>query len=217
MKGRASHKKRKSSTGLNRRTGTQTWNLVSQPFPAFNNTIKKDNSIHRFIQTTDLGTIASTSVSTPVFYARAFLFTDVVQVASLQVLFDQYRIDDIEAWISVPACANSAAANNVVMFYSVVDYDDDAAPTQLSTLQQYTNVTTTTCSNGHYIKFKPHVAEALYSGAFTSYGNITAPWIDSASSTVKHYGIKLGVATAVAAGNAVTMSLRIHFSCRNVY
>jgi len=35
------------------------------------------------------------------------------------------------------------------------------------------------------------MAVAAFSGAFTSYSNVPAGWIDSASPGVQHYGLKL--------------------------
>lgn len=215
MNRKSNRKNRGQSSSLTLRpTGSQTWQSQAQPWPAFNNTLKKDNSEHHFIQTNDLGVVVTTSTTVPVFYARSFTYTDVNQVTSFTAIFDQYRIDEVEVWM-VPNL--SATTNNSPsLWYSVVDYDDAVAPTMLATLQQYTNVIMTPMSNGHYVRFKPHCAEAVYAGAFTSYGNILAPWIDSTSSSVQHYGFKAGFnSTPNAYG--VQMVIRFHFSCRNVY
>jgi hypothetical protein len=183
--------------------------------PGFNNTLKKDNSVHRFIQTTDLGAVFATSAVLPTFYARSFAYTDVIQYTSYQALFDQYKIDEIEIWMQAGQAGNNNA-NTYPTWYSAIDYDSDSAASALSTLQQYTNVITTPLTQGHYFRFKPHVAEALYSGAFTSYGNIKSPWIDSASPGVKHYGFTVGVNVTPAAVQ-MNMVIRLHFSTRNVF
>jgi len=193
---------------------TKVWQIQAQQMPAFNNTLKKDNSAHHFIQTQDYGTILTTSNTVPTFTSKSFTFNDVQQVASFQALFDQYRIDEVEAWIA-PVKASAADGNNA-NWYSVVDYDDAATPTGLGSLQQYTNVITTPMTNGHYIRFKPHVAESLYSGTFTSFGNIKAPWIDSASPGVQHYGLKMGFNVTPTA-LAINLIVRLHFSCRNTF
>jgi hypothetical protein len=151
------------------------------------------------------------------FYATAFTFQQVIQYNSFVVIFDQYRIDSIECWIYLKEAGNTGATIGL-QFYSVVDYDNAQTPSNLSTLQQYTNVVCTPLTNGHYVKWKPHVANALYSGsAFTDYGNIPSSWIDSASSDVAHYGIKLGVENTATSALHMNMIVRYHFSCRNVY
>jgi hypothetical protein len=37
------------------------------------------------------------------------------------------------------------------------------------------------------------VSTALYAGSFTSFGNVSSPWIDMASPNVEHYGVKIGM------------------------
>jgi hypothetical protein len=183
--------------------------------PSFNNTLKRDNNIHHFIQTIDVGQFATTSNAVPQFFARAFTYNDVQQVASFQALFDQYRINEIELWIS-PINNTATIATSGPTWYSVIDYDDATAPSSLAALQQYTNVITTPLNNGHYIRFRPHVANALYGGAFTAFGNIAAPWIDSASPGVQHYGFKMGTNITPTVVN-FNMQIRMHFSTRNVF
>jgi hypothetical protein len=219
-KGRRSHdsgKNRSQGSSLSARgSSTKIWNISAQAMPAYNNTLKKDNSVHRFIQTTDNGVVFSSNASIPTFYARAFTFGDVVQQSSFATLFDQYKIAEVEVWISPVISAASASVPAPVTWYSVVDYDDATSPTALSTFQQYTNVVTTPTTSGHYIRFKPHVAESLYSGAFTSFGNIKAPWIDVASPSVQHYGIKVGCNVSATTIN-FQLQMRLHFECRNVF
>jgi hypothetical protein len=200
-------------------TNSKLWNTTSQTWPMFNNTLKKDNTVHRFIQTTDLGTVVSSSTTLPVFYARAFTFTDVQQYASFAVIFDQYRIAEIEVWFNPGNISSSYNTGTSGYIYTATDYDDDTAWTQTSQAQQYTNVMMGPPNLGHYRRWKPHVAEALYSGAFTSYGNITAPWIDMGSTGVKHYAFKAALGTASSSNTAYSCSLtaRIHFECRNVF
>jgi hypothetical protein len=198
---------------------SRTWNVLSMQMPMFNNTLKKDNSVHNFIQTTDLNTVFTSSGTVPQYYARSFTLNDVAQVGSFQSLFDQYRIKEIEVWLVPGLNASTSIQGTSSTLTTVTDYDDDNTPTSLTALQQYTNATVTQSTNGHYRRWKPHVAEALYSGAFTSYGNITAPWIDIASSGVKHYGFKAGVNTSASGSATVSFQLifRIHFQCRNVF
>jgi cellobiose phosphorylase len=153
-------------------------------------------------------------------YARSFTFTDLAQYSSFSAIFDQYRITDIEVWL-IPGLSTSALQSGVSgNYYTVTDYDDDTTPTSSTALTQYTNVMQTPLNQGQYRRWKPHVAEALYGGgAFTSYGNIPAPWIDVASNSVKHYGFKAISAGAASSGTVISFQLivRIHFECRNVF
>jgi len=204
-------------------TDGRLWNVTSQTWPAFNNTLKKDNNIHRFIQTSELGTVLTGSSSINVAYARSFTFSDVTQASSFSAIFDQYRITQIEIWFSpgMQAPGSTGAGGVSADIYSVVDYDDDTTPSvsSASALLQYTNLQKGPFNNGHYVKFRPHVAEALYGGAFTAFGNKVSPWIDMASPGVKHYGFKAFVSTAASSAVVLPYELtfRMHFECRNVY
>jgi len=202
-------------------TNSKLWNAAAQQWPNFNNTLKKDNSIHKFVQLVDLNTVLTTNTSANIMYSRAFTFADLSQVSSFATLFDQYRITDLEIWLN-PGLSNSSsfAPGTGGYVYTVTDYDDDANLASPSTALQYTNVMQGPANMGHYRRWKPHVAEALYGGgAFTSYGNIKAPWIDMSSTTVKHYGFKAIATTAPNSGSVVSYSLtvRFHFECRNVF
>lgn len=209
----------KTSNFGGRSASSKVWNVNNQQMPLYNGVQKKDNSIHRFIQTTDLNTVVASNTTGPTFFSRSFTLNDITQVSSFQTIFDQYRITEIETWL-MPGLSNlnvNVGASNTL--YSVIDYDDDASPPSIAALQQYTNCIVTNPSNGHYRRWKPHVAEALYSGAFTSYGNIKAPWIDMASPSVKHYGLKAGMTAAPSTSSIVSLQLiiRVHFECRNVF
>lgn len=182
--------------------------------PEFNNTLKNDNKVHRFIQSLDFGQIFTTSTTLPTFFARSFSLNDVQQVTSFQSLFDQYRIDQLELWLYCDTAASINTTNPI--YYSVVDYDDANTPSALGSLQQYTNVIQTTLHDGHYMRFQPHIAAAVYSGAFTSFSNRKSDWIDSGSPGVQHYGIKVGV-NVTASQISLRLQCRIHFSCRNVF
>jgi len=218
MKRQNNHSARSSLDGP--ATNSRTWNIMSQTMPMFNNTLKKDNSVHKFIQTTDLTTVFTSSTTNPVGYARSFTFADLAQYTSFSTIFDQYKITDIEVWLS-PGFTNSSSftPGTSGYLYTVTDYDDDTTPSSVTNLQQYTNCIMTPGFMGHYRRWKPHVAEALYSGAFSSYGNISAPWIDIASNSVKHYGFKAMVAPAASSATVVSyqLTMRLHFECRNVF
>jgi len=135
----------------------------------------------------------TTSTTIPAFGAANFAVGNLDQLTSLQAVFDQYIIDFIEVWVEpnlgtgVGGAAGQAGANGIA---TVIDYDDSNALTTFPQALDYTNVLHLNISECHYRKWKPHIAVASYSGAFTSFANIESPWIDAASSSVQHYGIK---------------------------
>lgn len=155
---------------------------------------------------------SSTTVST--FGGLYFTVGALDQISSLTALFDQYRITEIEVWI-MPRTTNNTVTSNTGLFASVVDYDDDTVLSTFATALDYTNVVVGTGIEGHYRRFKPHAAMAAYSGAFSAYANVESPWIDAASTGVRHYGIKTAW-TATDIQYSSDVMVRLHTEWRNV-
>lgn len=163
---------------------------------------KSESNTYTVCQEFDYGTIGAawltTSTSTPTFASFAPSLQNIDQYSTFVALFDQYRISQIEFWL-VPFASAASSSNFATGFISsVIDLDDS---TSISTVQagDYASCLTTNVDQGHYRRFIPHVADALYSGSFSSYGNVAAPWIDTSSPSVIHYGVKVaaGATTAI--------------------
>lgn len=157
----------------------------------------------------------TSSATVPVFAGQAFSFINVDQNAALTAIFDQYRIREIECWL-VPqftAAANNNAAAGCVA--SVIDLDDSTNTITVDSAGDYTSAVITSIDQGHYRHFIPHVADALYSGAFTSFGSVAAPWIDTASNTVQHYGLKFAVDPTPTTWS-YSIIFKLHLDFRNV-
>jgi len=117
-------------------------------------------------------------------------------------------IDEAEVWIypQTSIAANSAYHG---LLSSVIDVDDSTNLTTTSQADSYQSVRTAESTNTHYRHFVPHCAVAAYGGTlFTSYANQKLQWIDCASNTVPHYGVKLA---SSATGAIVTYDLRVRF------
>jgi len=82
-------------------------------------------------------------------------------------------------------------------------------------LNEYPGVVKTEAVKQHVHTFVPSVAAAAYSGAFTSYMNVVAPWIESSSSSVQHYGVKYAL-TISPATFAYDVTARVHFQFKTV-
>lgn len=129
---------------------------------------------------------AFTSSSTvPIGYAFNLPLNALSGFASYTVLFDQYRIEQIEVWLE-PSVVASLQASLV----TVVDVDDSNTPTSFGQVGDHQGALIGPSNMGRYHCWKPHMAVAAYSGAFTSYSNQVAGWIDCASPAVQHYGFK---------------------------
>jgi hypothetical protein len=202
-------------------TDSLTWNMFNDPVPRFGRSSAFDNKVHNVIQTSNVGSIGTATTSLGIFYGLAVTAaTHVNQFSSWAAVFDQYRIQEIEAWV-FPVQQTSGAYVNTSSFSTVtaVDYDNSTAPTGTAPLLQYSNAIVTPFSNGHYRKWRPHAASAVYgSGVFGQYSNVISPWIDCASSTAEHYGLKIATDSAPANNTyGLTLYLRIWVQFRNVF
>jgi hypothetical protein len=187
------------------------WSPSFKPMPNFTNIRNSDNRVYDYVFTSDSGTVLTTSTSTPTNVGINFQLGNIPNASTLQVLFDQYKITCVECWIQ-PQQNNNGGHTG--MLYSAVDYDSSTA-ISTAAITQYSNVLVSPLtSSAHYHKFVPHVAIAAYNGSFSGFENATAPWIDTSSATVQHYGLLIScpVTTDVI---AIDMIVRYHITLRN--
>lgn len=157
-------------------------------FPSPNQAMRL-NKTYDIIQTTSAG--AKTS-STTIEQTGAIYITlgDINQYAQLTSVFDQYRLAMVEVTFLPRTTQNETYAAVTPMFGTAVDVDDASSPAGFNYIGDYQGSKVTEAYKQHKHTFVPHIAVAAYSGAFTSYENVTAPWIDCASTGVQHYGVK---------------------------
>lgn len=121
-----------------------------------------------------------------------FQVNSLANVGSWAAIFDQYRID--AAMIEFVPRQNSrlvsVAGDIPGELFTVLDYDDSTTLSSAATAEQYPTCQIVPCWDGVVRYVVPRVAVAAYSGAFSSYGNVPSLWIDAASLTVQHYGVK---------------------------
>jgi hypothetical protein len=147
------------------------------------------DQVYRTSQSSETINYLTSSVTVPTFAATGFQFSALDQASSCETVFDQYRIDWIEVTL-IPTMSEGNSIANVGILTLVVDHDDDTALTTIGAADDYPFQQTVRGSDLVRVVFKPRVAVAAYSGAFTSFKNEVAGWIDMASPSVKHYGIK---------------------------
>jgi hypothetical protein len=186
---------------------------VGKP-PRFTGVAAKDNAPYAIMQMVNFGTLSSSTGGIAAFAAN-FILSDVDQYTSLTAVFDQYRITEVEVWLIPRLAVTTSSSQNPGQIASVVDYDDDTTLSSLNQALDYQNCMIDTGTVGHYRRFKPHAAVAAFSGSFTSYVNVVSPWIDAASPSVRHYGVKY-VTTATDAVYVSDIFARLHFEFRNV-
>jgi hypothetical protein len=123
-------------------------------------------------------------------------------------LFDQYRIEQLEVWME-PVIVPTTNGNTLA---TCVDLDDANTPTAVATVTDHPGALVGLSMAARYHKWVPHVAVAAYSGTFASFTNAVAPWIDSASSAVQHYGFKVACASVgTPTAYLITVRARVAF------
>lgn len=157
---------------------------------------------------------ATTSITVQVYKGESFILTNFAKASALQAVFDQYRFDEIEIWIE-PVISQSSAIALVSNYATAVDLDDANTPAAFTDVNDHQSAIVSNGEAGHYHKWQPHMAVAVYSGAFTSFGNDEAGWIDIASPSVQHYGLKFATNSATSSAIIYSLTVKAKLSFRS--
>lgn len=144
--------------------------------------------------------------------ALSFKLSDLPNYTEFTNLYDEYRIKAVKLHF-VPTSNSNVAQDtsgttggqtSVPALYTWIDTDDNTAPTQLTQGQQFQ----TFKAHGMLDRMRvrslvPEVSTALYSGSFTSYGQVKNQWIDNNSPSVVHYGLKYAIMNGTASYGAL--------------
>lgn len=134
------------------------------------------------------------SASTAVTAQYNFQLSSLDIASAVTGLWDQYRIDCIR-WTLIPdnnAIPIENTSNTALsQVYCVIDYDDSTALATAQAAKKYDNLAIVEPAESICRQFQPRAALAAYSGVFTSFANVAGMWIDIASPSVQHYGIKV--------------------------
>jgi hypothetical protein len=144
----------------------------------------------------EIGTLASSSTMT-VNGAAAFALNNIYDYTSWAAVYDLYRITLIKVMFIPVANLSPNGTNPSVSYLSAaVDFDDITVPSAPAEIINYQNHIILGPSGSGTLTWKPRVALAAYSGAFTSYASKEDQWIDCSSASVEHYGLKYSLKQA---------------------
>lgn len=198
------------STMPNQASATQLVSWVDRPLTDNMKISPVVGQVWRTIKTVETNSVATQQV---VAGFNAFGFTLVSlcgDYANLVSVFDQYKIEAIEVVFrprsNVELVGTTSTTSNGFLS-TVIDYDDATNLTAMQQAQNYDNCITTSVLQPQRRCFRPRVAVAAYSGAFTSFKNEPAGWIDAASTGVVHYGVKLAIDPYVVISAAATYDM----------
>jgi len=199
---------------------TKIWQMASMATPAQSLDMSADQRVYTFTESVNFGPVSTSSAGGEVIYTQSFLLSHLPQSSSLTAVFDQYKIDSIEVWITPNTnTTGNAAGFDGYIVSSVIDYDDDSTSGVTSaSLQQYQNCAMTSRFEGIYRRWRPHAQSPLLNASNTQVGaaNVTSPWIDCAQPSIKHYGIK-AVQTATSTTAILATRVRMTVKFRNVF
>jgi len=127
--------------------------------------------------------------------------------------FDSYRI--IQVVVEFISFGITPTANATLgTFTTAIDYDDATAVTS-TVLTQYDTCMQVPSGQFFERRLRPRCAKALYSGAFTSYGQDESTWIDTSSPTVQYYGIKASASVSSSANTIYRPLITYYVQFRN--
>jgi len=188
----------------------KSWSVVAQPRPS-SGLSRIENRPYNVYQTVDFGVVTTTSAGAEVDGASALNLSQLSQVSTLQALFDQYRLHEVECWLT-PTYQNFAGGNSAARYAVAVDYDNSNT-VAFSALLQYANVQDISANCGAYVRFKPHTT--LTSTTASSVANIQDLWVDSAVGGQNWFGLKWAC-PATNVTYTLNLTIRYHFQFRNV-
>jgi hypothetical protein len=127
--------------------------------------------------------------------------------------FDQYRIVAMRATFAAQNNAIGLVTNTTTTLspmYIVIDYDDSNNLPNVATAESYSNCLVLHPGQSCQRTFRPRMALGAYTGTFVGFANVADQWIDAASTTVQHYGIKT-IVPGVTAAQTLLQSWDVQF------
>jgi hypothetical protein len=134
---------------------------------------------------------------------------------SWTTVFDQYCIPVAVVQIRTSENISSLSTGNPLpRIYTVLDHDD-ANNISVAACKGYSSCREQRVTESVTRIVYPRVALAAYSGAFTSFANQRS-WIDAASPSVQHYGLKLAAeADTRSTVTELLVRVTLYFALRN--
>lgn len=164
----------------------------------------------RMVTLTRLAASSSVDVS----QSYQFVLSSLPGYTDFTDLFDEYKIDKVKiTWMPDTQQSLENAGIGGTTCFTALDFDDSAT-VLLSGLQQYETCQLHNALRPFTRTVVPRFAVGAYSGAFTSYKN-TSGWIDVASTSVIHYGIKVCLPQQSGSPNTYTPVMEMWVSFRH--
>lgn len=179
-----------------------------------------------FKRTTYTNAFLTTSTTAPSFKDLEFKLSDVPNFTEFTALYDQYCIKGVKV-VFMPrfnvALSNSIdplnypVSSQIPQVWSILDYDG-ANPTTQNAMLQYQNLKITKGTSYHNRYVIPAVVNEVYnSPTTTAYAPKKKVWLDSANTSVPHYGMTVMVPEANTSSSAAwDVKITYYLAFKNV-
>jgi len=117
-------------------------------------------------------------------FADTFELSAVTNYARYTALFDEFKIDQVEVYITPSVDVSGTSERGVLI--SAVDINDAYAPS-IANLEAQNNSLETNGTIGHYHRFVPSIQNDYAA---------TTPWMNVANATAHWYGLKSSMAVS---------------------
>lgn len=144
--------------------------------------------------------------------AYTFSLSQLPNFGEFQNLYDQYKINMVKFQL-IPRFTNASSNSSVPIgnLWSVIDYDDSAAPSSINDVLQYQNLKRSRMNVIHKRIIKPKILTQIFSGTLGA-DSPTRRFIDCTYATTPHFGLKLWVdENAAPSGATLTWDLQCKF------
>lgn len=168
------------------------------------------------------------STANDVFFAESFTLSQVAGSSDFTSLYDQYRINGVKymliprgntAEITAASGASAVYQGQSTGVFSIIDYDDNTAPTSISQLMEYQNVKMTRAHQMHSRYIKPRLnLQGITNIGTGATGQImnTRGWLDCTNTNVPHFGLKFALQQSVNYNLTYDVKIDFYLAFKNV-
>lgn len=152
---------------------------------------KVTQGVHHFKRSVFYSGGISGSTLGDTYGALQFNLSAVPAYTEYTALFDMYRINKVKVTFMPRGNSEDLGSTaGMVKFFTVLDYDDADAPTNLTDLLQYENLKTTRVTRDHSRVLAPRFASEVYQSAVSTGYSARRGWLDCDNPSIQHFGLK---------------------------
>lgn len=164
------------------------------------------------------GPVITSSSAADTFGGLSFVFSSLPNATDFTNLYDRYRINKILIRFLPNFTEAQQGSVQLSNFFTVIDYNDAAAPASINALLEYPNCKFNQQNRMHKRIFSPATLDATSTtGAITATNPVWRQWISTTSTDVPHFGLKYCQQRTTVGGDiSYRTYVTYYFSCAGV-